>query len=205
MLAARHAPFSLSPALADALTAAYATPPRAYHHLGHVAEVLAEFDTAADEAPWQRPAEVVAAILFHDAIYVAGRTDNEARSADLARARLADAGLPVDLDRVAHLITLTARHGALTPADVADDPDAARFLDADLAILGAPPDAYDRYEQAIAAEYAAIPPAAYRDGRRRFLARLLAAPRRFLSDAAHARLDGPARANLTRAVAALGG
>lgn len=203
MLAARHAPFALVPALQEALAAAYAAPPRAYHHLGHVAEVLAELDRAGDERPWRGPAEVYVAALFHDAVYVAGRGDNEARSAALAREVLPRAApeVRVDAGRVDHLILLTARHGSLGPADVAGDPDAARLLDADLAILAAPPAAYDAYERAIAAEYAAAVPAeAYRAGRRRFLERLLAAPRLFLDEANHDRLDRQARANLARAL-----
>jgi predicted metal-dependent HD superfamily phosphohydrolase len=203
LLPERTWPFALPPALATALTAAYATPPRAYHHLGHVADVLAEFDQVTADAPWRQPVEVVVAILFHDAIYLAGRADNERKSAALARAVMPTAApaIAVDHARVDHLIELTARHGTLTPADVAGDPDAARFLDADMAILGAAPEAFDRYERAIAAEYAAIPADAYRDGRARFLTRALATPRLYLSDAAHARLDAPARANLGRALA----
>ncbi|MBS1152427.1 MAG: hypothetical protein H6Q89_4125, partial [Myxococcaceae bacterium] len=100
--------------------------------------------------------------------------------------------------RISQLILLTARHGALTPADV--DPEAALFLDCDMAILGAAPEVFDRYDAAIREEYAQVPAILYSLGRRRFLTRLLAAPRIFLSDFFHARLDAAARANLRRAL-----
>lgn len=204
-LAARRAPFALSPALVGELAARYAEPPRAYHHLGHVVEVLGWFDWAAARAPWQRPAEVVAAVLFHDAVYVPGAKDNEARSAELARQALAAhrelAGL--DAERVAALIEATARHGKLSPGDVDDE--AARFLDCDLAIVAAPPARYQRYCAEIAEEYAALPAEAYRAGRAAFVRGLLARPRLFLSELFHAALDEPARANLGAEAAALAG
>jgi predicted metal-dependent HD superfamily phosphohydrolase len=184
-----------------ALEAAYATPARAYHHFGHVRDVLAHGDAVAAGPGWRQPAEVALAMLYHDAIYEPGRRDNEARSAELALAHLQQWPQPVDPARVAALILLTARHGRLTPAEVADDPDAARFLDCDMAILGAAPAAFDAYDRGIAAEYRGhVPGWLFALNRRRFLKHLLAAPRIFLDDFFHARLDVAARNNLRRAV-----
>src|SRR3546814_5523588 len=56
--------------------------------------------------------ETFLAVLYHDAVYEAGRGDNETRSAELAVAEIAK-WLPeasVDASRVAELIGLTARH-----------------------------------------------------------------------------------------------
>jgi predicted metal-dependent HD superfamily phosphohydrolase len=99
------------------------------------------------------------------------------------------------------LIALTARHAALSVADVEGDGDAAQFLDCDIAILGAPPDRFDAYDAAIAVEYRAVPTDAFRAGRGAFLRTLLARPRIFLSERFHAELDGHARANLSRILA----
>lgn len=197
-----RAPLAIPSACAEALVAAWSTPPRAYHNLDHLDAVLAAYDDAAARAPWRQPREVYWALCCHDAIYVAGARDNEARSADLAD-ELAARYLAPSLDRarVRALILLTARHGALAGEDLDDD--AARFLDCDLAILAAPPAVYDAYEAAIAREYAHVPPPAYRAGRRAFLAGLAAAPRIFSSDDGHRRLDADARGNLARALAAL--
>ncbi|HTR52746.1 MAG TPA: hypothetical protein VMJ10_18655 [Kofleriaceae bacterium] len=195
--ASRSAPFRLPDELARELETSYSEPRRAYHSMAHVAEVLRWYDEVAESIGWEQPGEVYAAIVFHDAVYTPGERDNEARSA--AWARRAD--LPVDRARVAALIELTARHGALAPGDV--DRDAALFLDCDMAIIGAGVDEFDSYDAAIAREYANIPLETYRAGRRAFLAGLAARQRIFLSDYFHTRLDAAARANLRRALGAL--
>lgn len=192
---------SLPPEQARALREAYATPPRAYHHFGHVIETLAHFRSVADGPGWQAPDTVRLALLYHDAVYVPGRKDNEARSADLAREHLrrwppvAD----VDVDRVAALILLTARHGGLHGRDFPDTPegdDTRRFLDCDMAILGASPDAFAAYDRAIAEEYRAVPLWLYRRKRRAFFRMLLDSERIFLSDFFRERFEVQARRNL---------
>lgn len=199
MFDCRHQPLHLPGELAAALAARYAEPHRAYHNAAHIAELLGWFDRVADDVGWRQPAEVYLAIVFHDAIYEPGAKDNEARSAAWARtADLGGAGAAVDRERVAALIELTARHGAIDTADH----DAALLLDSDMAILGAPPDVFAAYDAAIAREYRHLPAEAYRAGRRAFLAMLAAKPRIFLSDYFHARLEAQARANLARALAA---
>ncbi|MBB1471756.1 hypothetical protein H5368_01790 [Luteimonas sp. MC1782] len=190
-----------------ALRAAYATPPRAYHGFDHVEAVLARFEEVDDGPGWHRPREVWLAVLYHDAIYVAGRRDNESRSAALAGDAIArwlpDAG--IDTVRVARLVELTARHGHIARADLGDGPDAGdsmHFLDCDMAILGAAAAEFDAYDQGIAREYRGRVPAwLFRRGRRKFLEALLASERIYLSDWFHARLDAPARANLRRVLA----
>lgn len=199
--AMQHAPLALPSAQWGALQAAYATPPRAYHGWPHVQAVLAHWAEVAAGPGWSRPAESWLAVLYHDAVYNAGRADNEARSADLAVEHagrwLPDAG--IDTARVAELILLTARHGSLAPGDV--DADAALFLDCDMAILGADPATFDAYDRGIAAEYRGkVPGWLFRLNRRRFLKGVLARERIFLSDFFHARLDAQARRNLRRAV-----
>lgn len=198
-----NTPFELPEGLLRAVQAAYAHPPRAYHSFAHVQEVLGHVGEVTSGPGWKQPREVVLAALFHDAVYVPGRSDNEARSAELAAQAIATflprAGL--DVARVQHLIGLTARHGKLTPADV--DPDAALFLDCDMAILAAEPQRFDAYDAAIAQEYRGVVPGiVFRFNRKRFLSRLLAAPRIYLSDFFNQRLDASARENLRRAVEA---
>ena len=195
-------PLALPEAQWAALEAAYATPPRAYHGWPHVQAVLQHFREVAAAGPgWVQPAEAWLAVLYHDAIYEAGRADNESRSAELARAHVAqwlpDAG--VDADRMSALILLTARHGQLTAGEL--DADATLFLDCDMAILGAEPDVFDAYGRGNAAEYRGkVPGWLFRLNRRRFLKGLLARERVFLSDFFHARLDAQARRNLRRAI-----
>lgn len=176
---------------------AHAHPPRAYHSWAHVQEVLRHVDTVSR---WVHPREVVLAAMFHDAVYVAGRADNETRSADLALEAVATfwSSAGVDTAYLRALIELTAKHGKVRREDVDDD--TRHFLDCDMAILGSAPEIFDAYDAAIAQEYAHVPRPVYRFNRRRFLSRLLAADRIFLSDLFHARLDAAARANLRRAL-----
>jgi len=181
------------------IEAAHAQPPRAYHNLGHVQALLHHHRDVAAGPGWRQPREVALAMLYHDAVYEAGRGDNEARSAAMARAAIArwlpDAG--VDAERVAALIALTARHGQVRGDEL--DADAALFLDSDMAILGAPPEVFDAYDRGIAEEYRGkVPGFLFRLNRRRFLKGVLAQPRIFFSDFFHARYDAQARVNLNR-------
>jgi len=199
------APLTLPTTMLAALESAYATPPRAYHDFHHVQEVLRHFAEVSAGPAWAQPREVYLAVLYHDAIYEAGRKDNESRSAALAMEEIAqwlpEAG--IDTLRVAELIGLTARHGQLSPVDFGDDGfalDARHFLDCDMAILGAEPGIFDAYDRGIAEEYGGhVPGFLFRLNRKRFLKGLLARERIFLSDFFHQRYDAAARANLRRA------
>lgn len=199
-------PLALPPGQIDALRAAYAEPPRAYHDFTHVAEVLRHYAIVSAAPGWRQPVEVALAVLYHDAVYVAGKSDNEARSAQLAISEI-ERWLPgqgIDAQRVAYLVELTARHGRHAPSDFDADPaadDARNFLDCDMAILGAAPDAFDAYDRAIAQEYAGVMPGwLFRMNRRRFLRGLLARDRIYLGDFFHVRLEEKARRNLRRAL-----
>ena len=189
-----------------ALEAAYSAPPRAYHSFAHVKEVLRHYAEVDAGPGWHNAAEAWLAVLYHDAVYVPGRRDNERCSARLAlehiRRWLPDAR--VQGARVAELIELTACHGSIGTEDLGSGPealDAMHFLDCDMAILGAPPDAFDAYDRGIEAEYAGVLPApVFRFNRRRFLKSLLKRDRIFLSDHFHERYDRNARENLARAL-----
>lgn len=195
------APPALRPQLARSfwarLAAHYGDPPRAYHNLRHVLAVAEWFATW--EGAWQRPAEVFAAVLFHDAVYAATRHDNEAESAMLARDALAHTDL--DLSMVATLIHQTALATGPLPGEASSD--LALFVDCDRAILGAAPADYARYARAIAEEYAHLPAQDYRRGRRAFLQGALGASALFLTPAMQERLGARARANLLWELATL--
>ena len=172
----------------------------------HVREVLHHYADIAAGPGWAQPVEVYLAVLYHDAIYQPGRKDNEVLSARFAMDQVTQ-WLPehgIDTLRVAELINLTARHGQFSPADFGEDGfalDARHFLDCDMAILGAEPEAFDAYDRGIAEEYRGhIPGFLFRLNRKRFLKGLLARERIYLSDWFHQRYDARARANLRRAI-----
>src|SRR5262249_44897436 len=146
----------------------YGEPGRHYHTLEHVGAVLDTLDSLGESTP-----ALLLAAWYHDAVYDSRAADNEERSADLARATLAALGAPADgAAETARLSLLTKPHRTAE-----DDVAGQRLLDADLAVLGAEPATYDRYAAAIRREYAWVPEADYRAGRRRVLEGFLARPR----------------------------
>jgi predicted metal-dependent HD superfamily phosphohydrolase len=177
------------------VAARYGSPDRHYHTLDHIAALL---DLLADTGTAAGPA-LLLAVWLHDVVYDSRAADNEEQSAAFARQWLGALGLPGGLrDEVSRLILLTKTH------DVRADDDAGRLLvDADLAVLGAEPAAYDQYARAIRKEYAWVSEEHYRAGRRKVLEGFLRRGRIY-STPAFARLEAPARANLAREIAALG-
>jgi len=174
----------------DDLLAHYAEAQRAYHNLEHIRECLDQFDTARHLV--SRPVEVELAIWFHDAIYDPQRNDNEERSAQLAEEALRTAGSePETAQRVGDLIRLTA-HRHMPPAG-----DAALLCDIDLAILGAAPERFERYDADIRREYEWVPEDVYRRERAQVLARFLGRERIYITPFFFDRLERQARTNLS--------
>ena len=174
-------------------------PRRVYHGVAHVVAVL----DALAELVGPLSAELVAAALFHDAIYDPTSTTNEADSAVLAAEELGAMGVrEAAVARVVEMIEATATHdlSAIVHADVAM---AGAFLDADLSILGAPDDVYRRYAAAIRTEYSHVSDEDFRHGRAAILDGFLTRQRRFFTDRAHALWDAQARHNLTQELATL--
>lgn len=182
-------------ALGAALLAAWREPQRRYHTLEHLGECIALFERVGALAA--HPAEVEVGLWFHDAVYDVARSDNEARSADWLREAAAADGVAADVaERIAALI-LATRHTAL-PAGV----DARLLVDIDLAILAADATRFADYERQIRAEYAFVPEETFAARRRAVLAAFLARERIYATPRLHDELEGAARANLARSIAA---
>lgn len=187
-------------ALLDELTGAYAQSGRHYHNLDHIAALLDLLDRHGDSVRNRDALEL--AIFFHDAVYVPTRSDNEAASAILARQRLTNLGIDADLVAEVERLILATRHGT-SSADAGSDPDLALLLDLDLSILAADRATYTAYAEAIRREYAVVPDAIYRPGRRRILAEFLARPRIYATPHLHDLWESTARANLEWEIATL--
>jgi len=187
------------PDLGDELAAAYADPSRGYHDTRHLTEVLDRLDELAGAGVGYDPTPVLLAAWFHDAVYD-GERDAEERSATWAEDALA-AVLPAPVvGEVARLVRLTETH---QPAD--DDLNGCALSDADLAILAAPAERYAEYVAAVRREYAHLPDDVFDQGRAAVLGALAAKPHLFHTAYARERWEAPARANLERELAALGG
>ena len=178
------------------LAAAYAEPSRAYHTADHIQDCLTLLD--ATRALARHPEEVEAAIWFHDAVYVAVRSDNEERSAELARACLREAEVASEVaERIGELV-LETRHRTTSP-----EGDAALLCDIDLSILGRPAEAFDLFERQIRQEYAMVPEPLYRRGRSETLRGFLNRSSIFQTAWFRQRYEDSARANLERVLATL--
>lgn len=183
------------------LSALYAAQDRHYHNLAHIEAMLA---LAGDYRGLLRDPEAVeAAIWFHDAIYDSKAKDNEAQSAALAEQKLAGRVEAGRLDRISSMIVATATHQLPSFDDPTAVRDAGLFLDMDLSILGAQPDAFDAYEHAVRREYAWVEEPMWRTGRSAVLKNFLARPHIFHTEEFRQRFEPQARLNMARSLEAL--
>jgi predicted metal-dependent HD superfamily phosphohydrolase len=183
------------------LLRAYAAPDRHYHGLRHIEGLLGLADSCAHAIEDHDVVE--AAIWFHDAIYDTRRHDNEARSADLAAARLTGTAAPDRISRIVAMIRATAGHHVPDFADAGAAQDCALFLDMDLAILGATAEEFEDYERAVRREYNWVSDTQWRAGRRAVLADFLARPAIYATAQFRASHEAAARHNLAQAIARL--
>jgi predicted metal-dependent HD superfamily phosphohydrolase len=147
----------------------------------------------------RRPAEAELAVWLHDVVYDPRASDNEERSAAMARQMLEEGEVsPAVADAVGALI-LATRH-----AEPPEDHDARYVVDADLSILGATPFEFDRYERQVRQEYFFVSETEWRERRPRILRRFLLRERIF-ETAEFASFEAPARANLERSLRRLAG
>lgn len=191
--------------LGESLLQAWEQSHRAYHHSGHLSQMLAELDRLyAHRAQGATPLALVLAAWFHDAVYEGAPDEDERRSEQLAVTSLEPlvaAGLlsADELQMVRLLVGATATHelpeSAELPAGYAVT-DIEFFLDADMAILAADSARYRRYLRGVRSEYSHFDDEAFRAGRTTFLRSILERERIFLSEQALPLWEEPARTNL---------
>lgn len=178
----------------EPVRSAYAQPSRHYHSSAHIAYVL---NQVAKRCARVEPAvrdEVNLALWFHDLIYVPGAPANELASA-AEFATLADK-LKLDPERSWRIRSaIVATSHKIVEQKLPLGRVAELTVDADLAILGASWAEVVEYDAQICREYAHVPPSAFRAGRRKVVAALLASPPLFRTPE-FADLIEPARDNL---------
>ena len=188
-------------AAAADLAARYAQPHRRYHGSAHARAVVRDSAVLARELglPAAERAVLTIAAAAHDVVYDGHPGDDERRSASWARDWLTRAGVPrAHVARAGELILATMTHQAPS-----QDLTAWALLDADLAILGADREAYDRYRAAVREEYGAVDEPAWRAGRAAVMTRLLARDPLYGTGAARQRWETAARANIARELQSL--
>ena len=191
--------------LGESLLQAWEQPHRAYHHSGHLSQMLTDLDRLyAHRAQGSTPLALILAAWFHDAVYEGAPGEDERRSEQLASTSLeplVTAGLLTEqeLQMVSLLVRATATHelpestelpAGYNPADI------EFFLDADMAILAADSARYRRYLRGVRSEYSHFDDEAFRTGRTSFLHSVLERERIFLSERARELWEEPARVNL---------
>jgi len=139
----------------------YCGPDRHYHTMDHINDML-KGAAAANASALQ-----MWAILFHDVIYNATRTDNEERSADMAVEYLSGVLSAEDLETVKQIILSTKLHEPLVP-------EAALVSDLDLCPLAIPPEDFERNRWLIREEFKHLTKEAYMQGTHHFAEGLLA-------------------------------
>ena len=186
-------------AFAD-LVARHGEPGRHHHDFDHASDVVDA--VLALHSPGDDWAVAVLAAWYHDAVYdpTAARGMNEGASAVLASEMLGALGVTLTaLGSITRLICLTATH-----APSATDRAGALLCDADLSVLGADDDRYDRYVCDVRAEYAHVDDASWIEGRRAVLRRFLDRPQIFRTVDGRDRWEASARANISRELSSLG-
>ena len=176
--------------------AAYDSPGRSYHSWAHILACLQEFR----QMSFDEPRAVLLALLFHDAVYVAGRKDNEAKSAELADevlSRTSDLS-ERERDEISRMILLTASHYAVgNPSR-----DAMKMLDIDLSILGAEWPVYQAYAAGVRREFcpAVVSEFKFCIGRLKFLRGVQQQEHIFFTEEMRARRAHTAMENISREI-----
>jgi predicted metal-dependent HD superfamily phosphohydrolase len=174
---------------------ASATQTRVYHSIEHIEACLDRLESLHPEQPEGRIDKSLAslALIFHDAVYVAGQPDNEKNSAALLE------GLRFTLreeERAARAVPLILATAHKAQEGAFGDVTLAAVVDIDLSILGEDEAAYRRYVGSIRCEFAHVSDEAWRVGRGGFLAQMLARKRIYTLGVMRARYEERARQNM---------
>jgi predicted metal-dependent HD superfamily phosphohydrolase len=178
---------------------AYRSPGRHYHTWDHILDCAEKLRTI----PTESSRAVFLALVFHDAIYVPGRTDNETLSANLAADVLAEhARLPREELEAIEKIILATRHHV---PEAGSSHDLKVALDIDMSILGADPETYAAYAANVKREWvpAAVSEEAFKAGRAAFLQKLITSKAMFTTEEGKERWQEAARANVALELAQL--
>ncbi len=169
---------------------------RAYHNLNHIQELFALMDQA--DCTWKSPDTVAFSIWYHDIIYNARKRDNEYKSANLAKKRLQQLGLPANQIKKIHTQILATQNHQI-PSGI-HDPDLPFFLDFDLEVLSRDWKSYQTYTQQIRSEYAVYPMFLYKIGRKKALTHFIKKTKIYHTPIFQSINEAQARANILKEI-----
>lgn len=144
----------------------YSEAKRQYHTIAHLEAMISNLNEVKEKIKdWDT---TLFAVFYHDVIYKASSSSNEADSAKLTMERLSTIAYPANkIAKCANMILATKQH--LT----SEDNDTNFLLDADLAILGTSEEEYQKYKDQIREEYSVYPDFMYNSGRRKTMQQFL--------------------------------
>ncbi|MET0944884.1 MAG: hypothetical protein ABWY22_05720 [Flavobacterium sp.] len=144
----------------------YSESKRHYHTIDHLEAMIIDLKEVKHKiADWDT---TLFAVFYHDIIYKASSSSNEADSAKLAIQKLSEIGYPAEkAAKCGKIILATKLH------EKSDDNDTNYLIDADLSILGKSPYDYQKYTEQIREEYSIYPDFMYTSGRKKALQHFL--------------------------------
>lgn len=144
----------------------YSEPKRHYHTINHLQDMMIDLkDVQSKIADWDT---LLFSVFYHDIIYKASGSTNEADSSKLAMKKLAEIGYQAEkITKCANMILATKAH------QFSKDNDTNYLIDADLAILGKSPYDYQKYSEQIREEYSIYSGFMYNSGRKKALQHFL--------------------------------
>lgn len=174
----------------------YSGKDRHYHNLQHLSHLLTQITEVKEQfLQWN---VVLFSLYYHDVVYKATKSDNEAKSSALAVKRMGKLGVPGEMIESCKVqILATKSHG------LSENSDTNLFTDADLSILGAGWEDYVAYYTSVRKEYAVYPDFMYRLGRKKVLAHFLKMPKIYKTDYFCEKFELHARQNMEREIAVL--
>jgi len=182
---------TLSIALWNEIEQNYTGKKRHYHTLQHLENLWVQLNEVKDEI--QHWDVMFFTLFYHDIIYNPIKSDNEARSAQLADKRMQQISVATEL------IMLCKSQILATQSHIkSSNNDTNYFLDADLSVLGQEWESYTQYYENVRKEYAIFPDFVYKPGRKKVLLHFLAMERIFKTHYLFQKFEFLAKQNLQK-------
>lgn len=167
----------------------YSEPKRRYHTITHLENIIRDLNEVKSKIEdWDT---TLFAVYYHDIIYKASGSTNEADSAKLAMEKLSEINYPPEkIAKCSNMILATKSH------EQSGDNDTNYLIDADLAVLGSSPYDYQKYSEQIREEYSIYPDFMYNNGRKKALQHFLGMERIFKTEDFAKKYEKQARLNI---------
>ena len=173
----------------------YSARSRHYHNLKHLYHMFQELDSFKDAIEDIHAMEF--AIWYHDIIYKSTKSDNEEKSAELAKKELKMSNFDENrIKKIEKLIISTKKHELI----LKENEDNAYLLDLDLSILGSDWTNYQSYIKNIRKEYKIYPKLIYNPGRKKVLSNFIEREHLFFTTRFRDRFESIARENIQREI-----